>query len=66
MDGKGIKTYKGNAYCIEDWLLVQNFYSGLLSSTRSIVASAAVGDLMEYTVNGALKLLERVAYHNFE
>ncbi len=51
---------------IEDWLLVQNFYNGLLPSTRSTVDSTAEGDLMEKTVTQALELLERVTYHNYE
>ncbi|KAJ9128494.1 hypothetical protein P3X46_034954 [Hevea brasiliensis] len=50
---------------IEDWLLVQNFYNGLLPSTRSIVDSAAEGDLMKKIVTEALELLERVAFHNY-
>ncbi|KAJ9175424.1 hypothetical protein P3X46_013981 [Hevea brasiliensis] len=51
---------------IEDWLLVQNFYNGLLPSTRSTVDSTAEGNLMEKIVTQALELLERVAYHNYE
>ncbi len=66
-NGKDIKTYRGNVHHgIEDWLLVQNFYNGLLPSTRSTVDSAAEGDLMEKTLTQALELLERVAYHNYE
>ncbi len=51
---------------IEDWLLVQNFYNGLLPFIKSIVDLAAEGDLMEKTVTQALKLLERAMYHNYE
>ncbi len=45
---------------------MQNFYNGLLPFTRSTVDSATKGDLMEKTVTQALKLLERVACHNYE
>ncbi|KAJ9159609.1 hypothetical protein P3X46_025106 [Hevea brasiliensis] len=51
---------------IEDWILVQNFYNGLLPSTRSTIDSGAEGDIMEKIVPQALELLERVAYHNYE
>ncbi|XP_060961611.1 uncharacterized protein LOC133031876 [Cannabis sativa] len=49
---------------IEKWMLVHNFYNGLVGNTRTLIDAAAGGAFMRKSVNEAYDLLEEMALNN--
>ena len=45
---------------MEDWLILQNFYNGLTSTSRAHIDAAAGGAFVSLTVNGATTLNEKM------
>ena len=45
---------------MEDWLILQNFYNGLTSTSRAHIDTAAGGAFFSLTVNGATALIEKM------
>ncbi|XP_030483401.2 uncharacterized protein LOC115699997 [Cannabis sativa] len=49
---------------IVKWLQVHNFYTGLMSNTRTLIDATAGGDFMRKSANEAFELLEEMAITN--
>ncbi|KAM6548261.1 hypothetical protein CsatB_019937 [Cannabis sativa] len=49
---------------IEKWMLVHNFYNGLVGNTRTLIDAAAGGAFMRKSANEAYDLLEEMALNN--
>ena len=45
---------------MENWLILQNFYNGLTSTSRAHIDAAAGGAFFSLTVNGAMTLIEKM------
>ena len=45
---------------MEDWLILQNFYNGLTSTSRAHIDAAAGGAFFSLTVSGAMALNEKM------
>jgi len=45
---------------MKDWLILQNFYNGLTSTSRAHIDAAAGGAFFSLTVNGAMTLIEKM------
>jgi hypothetical protein len=45
---------------MEDWLILQNFYHGLTSSSKAHIDAATEGAFFSLTVNGAMALIEKM------
>ena len=45
---------------MEDWLILQNFYNGLTSTSRAHIDAAAGGAFFSLTVNGAMALIKKM------
>ncbi|KAM6596601.1 hypothetical protein CsatA_007125 [Cannabis sativa] len=49
---------------IEKWMLVNNFYNGLVGNTRTLIDAAADGAFMRKSANEACDFLEEMALNN--
>ena len=49
---------------IEKWMLVHNFYNGLLGSTRTMIDAASGGAFMKKSANDAYDFLEEIALND--
>ena len=49
---------------IEKWMLVHNFYNGLLGTTRTMIDAASGGAFMKRSANEAYDLLEELALND--
>ena len=45
-------------------VLIRTFYNGVMRSTRDTIDATAGGSLMHKTIDGAFKLLEKMANNN--
>ena len=45
---------------MEDWLILQNFYNGLTSTSRAHIDAATRGAFFSLTINGATALIEKM------
>jgi hypothetical protein len=46
---------------MEEWLIIQSFYHGLVRSAREHIDAAAGGSFFTLSIEEALKLIEKMA-----
>ena len=46
--------------CLNLWMIIQNFYTGLNFASKNLLDSAAGGTFMEITLGEATKLLDKI------
>uniref|UniRef100_A0A803NPP3 Retrotransposon gag domain-containing protein n=1 Tax=Cannabis sativa TaxID=3483 RepID=A0A803NPP3_CANSA len=51
-------------HCMEQWMVVQNFYTGLCVTTRTIIDAKSGGTFMSKSATRAYELLEDIAINN--
>ncbi|XP_044412646.1 uncharacterized protein [Triticum aestivum] len=50
----------------KDWLVLQIFYRGLTHASRDLIDMSAGGTIMNKTVEGAIILIESIAFHQMQ
>jgi len=45
---------------MEDWLILQNFYNGLTSTSPAHIDAAVGGAFFSLTISGAMTLIEKM------
>jgi hypothetical protein len=48
-------------HSMEEWFIIQNFYHGLIRSTREHIDAAAGGSFFPFSIEEACKLVEKMA-----